>query len=142
MNVLDPGHLYELANLRTNTTDIVGNSVETLRFVKRIGSKYPGNEPPAYSGTTVQEVIRALIDRLHYVDAQIDRTDEVSKSGHVANAGAIRDLRNALRWLEIRAAEERGDSAAASDIFGMKEPELAGICDVCGHILCRRSHEP
>jgi hypothetical protein len=67
MRVMDPGHWYELALL-----DALPNrlGLETLRFVKRVGDKFPGNQLPAYAGTTTQEVLRALIDRTKYVDAQ------------------------------------------------------------------------
>lgn len=129
MKVLDPGHLYELANL---DTDDPGNRVERVRFVKRIGEKFPGNKAPGYAGTTTQEVIRALIDRTKYVDAQ--RPD-------LANSRALHELRSALVEFEMRAAKERGDVAAAYRIAAMDEPELAPVCHGCGHILCERKHE-
>lgn len=139
MRVIDPGNWHEL-----DTLDRVSgwaDEFKQLRFVKRIGAKYPGNEPPGYGGTTSQEVIRALIDRTKYVDAQIDRTTEVSQLGHVANAKVIGHLRQALIWLEMRAALERGDNMASHLIDGLQEPELAETCDHCGHVLCRRAHE-
>ena len=43
MKVLDPGHKYELAVLD-------GDLPVILTYAKRIGDKYPGNKPPAYSG--------------------------------------------------------------------------------------------
>lgn len=130
MKILDPGHLYELDNL-----DAPGPSLQTatLRFVKRVGDKYPGNSEPAYEGTTTQEVLRALIDRQKYVDGQ--RHD-------MANVLVVSNLRQALRWLEVRAAEERGDDVAADAVLDMKEPELEPTCAGCGHVLCARSHEP
>lgn len=127
MKVIDMGHLYELTNL-----DAPPRSAGTLRFVKRIGDAYPGNTEPAYPGTTTQEVLRALIDRTKYVDGQ--RHD-------VANALVLSNLRQALRWLEVRAAEERGDDVAADAILDMKDPELEPTCGGCGHLLCARSHE-
>jgi len=63
MKVLDPGHKYELAVLD-------GDLPVILTYTKRIGDKYPGNEPPAYSGTTLQEEWRAQIDRLRYLNNQ------------------------------------------------------------------------
>jgi hypothetical protein len=63
MKVLDPGHCYLLDVLD-------GDAPEELTFVKRVGDKYPGNTD-AYSGTTLQEVLRACIDRVKYVNAQI-----------------------------------------------------------------------
>lgn len=128
MKILDPGHLYDLDLL--DATDAAGRA--ELRFVKRIGDKYPGNQEPAYEGVTTQEVLRALIDRSQYVDAQ---------RPNVANKLVLSNLRSALRWLEVRAAEERGDDIAAEKIIDMQEPELEPVCAGCGHLLCGR-HEP
>lgn len=136
MKVIDPGHYYELANL-----DAPPGSCWALRFVKRVGDKYPGNEPPSYPGTTSQEVIRAVIDRIKYVDAQIDRTDLVSGYGHYTNSSVMYHLREALRWLEVRAAHERGDVAAQRAIEQMPVLlEDEPICEGCGHIMCNRDH--
>jgi hypothetical protein len=123
---LDPGHRYAL-----DTLDAQIPTVEILRFVKRTGLKYPGNHDPACSGTTTQEVIRALIDRQRYVDNQ--RPD-------VANEHVVTSLRNALRLLEVRAAHERDDTGAALVINNMNTPETEPVCAGCGHLLCRRSH--
>lgn len=131
VKVLDPGHLYDLDLL---DADIHGSTgCCELRFVKRIGEKFPGNQEPGYEGTTTQEVIRALIDRTKYVDAQ---------KPDVANKLALSSLRSALRWLEVRAAEQRDDGNAASRILDMQELEIAPTCDHCEHVLCRRSHTP
>ena len=65
MRVLDPGHTYQLKILDGNLGDF-----ETLCHVKRIGTNYPGNIAPAYPGTTTQEVLRAEIDRLRYVNTK------------------------------------------------------------------------
>lgn len=127
MRVVDPGHVYDLENL----DDDGPPTVTRLRFVKRIGDKFPGNAAPGHPGTITQEVLRALIERTKYVNGQRE---------HVANFRVLRDLRSALVELELRAAEERGDVAAKHRILGLPEPELAWTCSGCGHILCRRDH--
>lgn len=127
MKVLDPGHRYELDHLDSEH----GFTCERLQFVKRIGEKFPGNQEPRYEGTTTQEVIRALIDRTKYVNAQ---------RPSVHNLQAIRDLRSALVEFEMRAAHERDESFAICAIVALEEPELAPICAQCGHILCTRGH--
>lgn len=131
MKVLDPGHLYDLDLLDADTH--ASTSHRELRFVKRIGEKFPGNQEPGYEGTTSQEVIRALVDRQRYVDGQ---------RPCVTNLLVLSSLRSALRWLEVRAAEERGDDTAASRILDLLGPESEPTCDHCGHILCRRNHAP
>lgn len=60
MKVIDPGHVYELAHLD-------GQHVERLVFVKREGDGYPGNFGH-HEGTNLQEVLRALIDRVEYLN--------------------------------------------------------------------------
>lgn len=137
VKVLDPGHAYELDHL---DSDQPWRTCETLCFVKRVGSKFPGNEPPAYAGTTSQEVIRALIDRLKYVDKQIDHTDEVHTQGHQHNRRALDGLRSALRALEERAAMERGDFMSVIAIAQTPMIENTPTCAGCGHCLCSRSH--
>jgi hypothetical protein len=130
MKILDPGHRYALDQLDTHRPFTESGLTQTLRFVKRIGSKFPGNDPPGYEGTTTQEVLRALIDRTRYVDAQDPHDD---------NAGVLTALRSALTLLERRAALRRGDHAAAVRImFTQSHIETLQICQVCGHVMCER----
>jgi len=65
MRILDDGHLFSLDQLDAKDQQI-------LRFVKRDSppEKYPGNKS-AYPGVTNQEVCRALISRLKYLDKQV-----------------------------------------------------------------------
>ena len=125
MKVLDPGHIYELAHLD-------GDSSSLLIFVKRMGEKYPGNDC-AREGVTTQEVLRALIDRLQYVDNQ-HPWDE--------NKFVIKLLRNAIFGLEIRAARARGDEAGfrkalkESGFYSPDQIEKIPTCPKCGHIGC------
>ncbi len=115
MRVLDPGHVFELAHLD-------GDGIQQLRFVKREGIGYPGNVGH-HEGTNLQEVIRALIARLGYVDSQL--YDD-------SNLECIEHLRECIRLLETRAAIRHGRSVP---IFG-KYPEILGTCSDCGHIGC------
>lgn len=87
MQIVDHGHEYLLDSLD-------GNQENKLIFVKREGSKYPGNIG-SHPGTTMQEVLRVLIDRACYVNNQI-------YSGQTALA--IEHMKLALYQLEIRAA--------------------------------------
>jgi hypothetical protein len=75
MKVIDPGHTYSLRSLD-------GNGDVRLRFVKRQGPGYPGNIG-RHSGTTTQEVVRALIDRTKYVDKQIPNQRNVQVLYHL-----------------------------------------------------------
>lgn len=116
MKVVDPGHVYLLDALD-------GDAVQTLVFVKREGAKYPGNVGH-HSGTTLQEVIRALIERCRYVNNQIPcpETEAVASL-----------LVTALFLLESRAARRHGrafDVPLETIVAGQKR------CAACGHVGC------
>jgi hypothetical protein len=123
MKVLDPGHCYEMDEL-----DKDDNLTAVLQFVKREGKKYPGNIGH-YPGVTSQEVLRVLIDRAKYVNAQVP---------DIRNLEVIKSLRTALVQLEYRAR----DRAGVEWINPSHEPELLPFCSTCGHIWCDGSrHE-
>lgn len=126
---IDPGHEFELAYLDTDKEKTLAQ-VGRLRFVKRVGPKYPGNVD-AHAGTTIQEVTRALIKRLIHLDGQ---------DPHRRNKIALRDFRNAMRQLELRAAERAGDPDRLLSLSGKMEIEEHPACPTCGHIGCREQH--
>lgn len=131
MKVIDPGHSYDLDHLDDCIADVT-RSPTHLHFVKRIGDKFPGNTGHSCSGTITQEVIRALIDRTEYVNGQRE---------HARNGRVLHHLREALRELEMRAAEERdADPATLFRIVVAAKPELMPACRECGHVQCNRSH--
>jgi hypothetical protein len=115
VRVLDPGHRYALAY-------IDGAGEDVITFVKRCGERYPGNVGD-HAGTTMQELLRAIIDRCVYVNAQRPCCE---------NVRVIADLRSALRTLEQRAARMHG-IAIELPFDGI---ELLNTCDRCGHVAC------
>lgn len=122
MKSLDPGHIYTLDML-----DVEGDrrqSTEILTFVKRQGSRYPGNRSH-YPGTNCQEVIRALIERIKFLHGQAP--DE-------RNHAIVRHLREALWLFEARAAERYGRTLPPLDSIECIEQEPA--CAGCAHIRC------
>jgi hypothetical protein len=118
MRVLDAGHRYALRHLD-------GEGEEILQFVKREGEGYPGNVG-ASEGTTMQEVLRALIDRAKYVNGQIP--SQYTRRG-------IDLMREAIREFEMRAAERHGRSFAGLHAEGFIE--TLSTCEKCGHIGCK-----
>lgn len=119
MKVLDPGHFYECAQLDNGPFDLPN----FLRFVKRIGGDYPGNTNH-YAGTTLQEVLRACIDRVKYLNQQLpDHRNEM----------VLINLRRAIYALEIRAAERHH---RIFPLVKLHEIELALTCPKCLHIGC------
>lgn len=120
MEVLDRGHDYLLASLD-------GREPIRLTFVKRNDppDKYPGNDS-AYGGTQIQEVLRALIERCHYLEGQVPcmQTEAVLVA-----------FERSLWILEQRHTERHGDPDAM-DIYPIKDIDLRGVCQGCGHIEC------
>lgn len=120
MKVIDPGHIYSLASLD-------GECDQELRFVKRFDpsntSRFPGNHN-AHPGTTMQNVLRALLERLRYVQNQIWCPE---------NCVGILCLRVALWLLEFRASRRHGRFYFKSITFAEKAP----MCPECGHTFCK-----
>lgn len=121
MRVIDPGHAYKL-NFLDGGPRILGQ--DELTFVKREGPKYPGNVGH-YPGTNIQEVLRALINRVEYLNNQIpDKRNEI----------VLDSLRACLYLLEERAADRHGRQFFK---IMMHDIELYPICPLCGHIGCK-----
>jgi hypothetical protein len=125
MKILDPGHSYLLKMYDIEPSVAVGE--HHLIFMKRQGPGYPGNFGQ-HAGTNCQEVLRALIDRVKYVDKQIP---------HPENKTILTSLRRALLSLDVRAAERRG--AEGLPIWPL--PSIDGKyiedyepCPKCGHL--------
>ena len=120
MKIIDPGHVYELRHLDDD-------ECTELRFVKREGEKYPGNAGH-HGGVTTQEVLRALIERMLYVNGQQE---------HVENVEVVSFLRQSLMLLEQRAAKSAG---YALDLRGLAHlhSECLPVCRRCGHVGCQR----
>lgn len=117
MRIIDPGHRYELATL-----DGVAGLPYPLQFVKRVGPGYPGNEAPAYPGTTLQEVMRALIDRARYVNHQ-QPCAETEAAAHL--------LETALLLFEIRAKRVKGKTLTLGCVANAVE---GPTCPKCQHV--------
>ena len=123
MIVIDPGHTFVLAHLD-------GTRVTILDFVKRQGVKYPRNVSH-YEGTWLQEVWRAEISRVEYLDQQ----DPCAE-----NKSILRNLRDNIRFLEERAARRHGRipdwRLYEKDGTTNDHIEHLPVCSHCGHIGC------
>ena len=127
MKVIDPGHRYLLNHL---DDDGRGSEPTALVFVKREGPGYPGNEGH-HAGTNLQEVLRALISRVKYLEGQ---------ESHPNNAVVIMNLRHAIWLLESRAAERHGRvfDLSAKGVVDINDSSIedAPTCQQCGHVGC------
>ncbi len=121
MIVIDPGHKYALSTLDGDGAPVV------LTFVKRIGANYPGNES-AYAGTTLQETLRACLDRIKYLDRQ---------KPHSGNIVVFAGINNAIIALEDRASERHGRPYNGSHdcVYGIQ-------CPKCLHVGCEAQCHP
>lgn len=124
MNVIDQGHIFELATY--NGDACYDRPARLLTFMKRSGPGSPGNVG-SFPGTNCQEVIRALISRVTYLDAQKPCAE---------NEIIINSLRSALWAFEVRAARRRNATLSTHET----NIEYAATCDVCGHIDCNEFH--
>ena len=115
MKVIDPGHSYLLANMENSqngqATQFIkkeaAHSLDCPRFGKEelspaaggvIGAVCNCGKPfvTVQDGTTNEEVLRMLIDRLQYLQ---------QKAPCKHNACAITHLEEGLHWLEARTAD-------------------------------------
>lgn len=121
MKIIDEGHAFIL-----NQYD-----GETYRpyiiFMKRFGANYPFNTG-SHPGTNCQEVLRALISRINYLQKQI---------WCYQNWILIKLLRICIWLFEYRAARRHKRRIP----FYIKNIELLWTCPTCGHIYCEGKHK-
>lgn len=108
MRVLAEGHVYEVQN-------IDGDGSQTIHFVRRI----PKGQAFQHEGILMQELIRVLIDRTNFLNAQVPCHENVT---------ILNNLRESLILLESRAARRKLERATY--------PERIEFCEFCGHVFC------
>lgn len=96
---------------------------QDIRFVMREGVSFPFNKG-AHEGTTVQEVLRVLIDRTKYLLAQIPCMETEAALGALEAALALYEIRAARRHERIL------------DLMTVQELSCLPVCPNCGHIKC------
>lgn len=90
MKVLTPGHNYLLANFENEQ-----NPAQTLQFIQKEPKEGgdPGEMQTVSDGTTNEEVLEMLIDRMKWLQAKFPCKE---------NACCITHLEEGLMWLEKR----------------------------------------
>lgn len=92
MNVITTGHKYELASFE-------GGTPQTLQFIEKVPTAGGSNELVTVNdGTTNEEVLRVLIDRLQYLNGKFPCRE---------NAIVITKLEESLMWLNKRTADRQ-----------------------------------
>lgn len=91
MKVITTGHKYELASFE-------GGTPQTLQFIEKTPNLQAGNGLlfTVNDGTTNEEVLRVLIDRLQYLNGVFPCRE---------NALVITKLEESLMWLNKRTAD-------------------------------------
>lgn len=102
MNAVVPGHLYNLEN--ADPGEAGSPTVQTLAFIRK--ESVDGVFKTVANGTTNEEVLRALIDRLQFLQAKATCRE---------NALAITKLEEALMWLERRTADRKARGVEGTD---------------------------
>lgn len=112
MKVILAGHVYDVENL--------GDGTQRIQFVqRRDGAARLLPEDQHVDGVLSQELLRVLIDRTLYLNAEAPCVESIEIVGH---------LRAALTLFETRAARRV--------IEKMPMVEREGTCPECGHLLC------
>lgn len=93
MKVLVEGHTYELVHHESYGLD--GCPVERLQFINKVKQE-DGALVTVADGTTNEEVLRVLIDRMNYLQKRVPCRE---------NAIVITKLEESLMWLEKRTAD-------------------------------------
>jgi predicted metal-dependent hydrolase len=87
MKVVDEGHRYLLENVPDDEKPVV-RAPQTIDFMKRVDGKMV-----APHGTTNEEVLKMMIDRMQYLQKKLPCRE---------NAIVITKLEESLMWLESR----------------------------------------
>ena len=89
MKIVDNGHLYKLKNNRNNKHEV------SLKFYKDMEINGDG-----YEGTSNQEVLRALIDRIKFLDKQKPHPNNIEIIKCLRKAIVLHEQRHLDRMLE------------------------------------------
>lgn len=111
MKIVEPGHVYDVEN-------VDGDGTQRIMFVRRRDSAAKKLDTST-EGILSQELLRVLIDRTLYLNAEAPCSEDVE---------IVDKLRECLRLYESRAARR--------SIERLSMPEREPVCATCGHIRC------
>lgn len=119
MKVITPGHKYELDHFEN--FGLEGCPVQSLQFIEKVPASESHNYPnlPNYGlpdkndlvtvndGTTNEEVLRVLIDRMNYLQGKFPCRE---------NAIVITKLEECLMWLNKRTEDRKARNVEGKQI--------------------------
>lgn len=98
MKVLTEGHKYELAHME-------GCTVERVQFIEKVSEG--GAFVTKHNGTTNEEVLAMLIDRMNYLQRKAPCRE---------NAIVITKLEESLMWLNKRTADRQARNVEGTPV--------------------------
>lgn len=98
MKILTPGHEYLLSNIKTDNRD---ENANTLKFYNE-----KCVDKDEIVGTSNQEVLRALIDRVNYLDNELPHSFNKEIIFHLRKALALHEARHLTRMVDKDVAVE------------------------------------
>lgn len=112
MKVLREGHKYELESFEPLSLSLnsMGNQVEnhqTLQFIEKVPGDEPGSLVTINNGTTNEEVLAMLIDRINYLQQKFPCRE---------NAIAITHIETALMWLNERTRKRKAQNVEGKQL--------------------------
>ncbi len=128
MENITPGHLYVLENFEDKTKE-----GQHLQFIEKIPlPDQPGVLRTVNDGTTNEEVLAVLIDRLNFLQAKFPCRE---------NAIAITHIETALLWLNKRTADRLARGVEGKHLLRWKEPRRHSLAICSVHGRSNRSHQ-
>lgn len=99
MKVLKAGHLYEVQSFE-------GRNPQTIQFIEKVPGEKKGDLVTVADGTTNEEVIEVLINRITYLNQRLPCKE---------NKLALQGLHMALQALEHRTAKRKAQGIEGTD---------------------------
>lgn len=104
MVILEQGHKYGLENFEMDATK--EGSLQELQFIQKGNPDPNGSLNLIANGTTNEEVLRVLINRFQYLNAQIPCRE---------NSIVITKLEEALMWVNKRTEDRKNRGVLQTD---------------------------
>src|SRR6218665_678040 len=92
MDIITEGHKYKLTNFENP------NEGQIIQFIEKTPGREPGSLYLVNDGTTNEELLKVLIDRLTYLNGKFPSRE---------NSIVITKLEESLMWLNKRTADRK-----------------------------------
>ena len=104
--VVREGHRYLLPNFE-DSANCEPSVAQTIQFIEKHPGAEPGTLVTVFNGTTNEDVLAVLIDRMNYLQAKHPCRE---------NAIVITKLEESLMWLEKRTADRKARGVEGTNL--------------------------